>query len=52
MKNLVKTLNGYRFLFLIKCYTFIVSKNGYNKNKVYKIKDQKEVINEIVDFCQ
>lgn len=26
--------------------------NGYNKNKVYKIKDQKEVIDEIVDFCQ
>lgn len=33
-------------------YTFIVSKNGYNKSKVYKIKDQKEVIDEIVDFCQ
>ena len=32
-------------------YTFIISKNGYNISELYKIKDEKEVTDKILDFC-
>lgn len=32
-------------------YTFIISKNGYNISKLYKIKNEKGVTNKILDFC-
>ena len=32
-------------------YTFIISKNGYKISELYKIKNEKEVTNKILDFC-
>lgn len=32
-------------------YTFIISKNGYNISELYKIKDEEEVTDKILDFC-